>query len=190
MKGPTKKLKTLATRYRNVTAQFNKDARAYVRTADNMPRDRFWDFLEHFATGIQSRMKYGKDPVKEAAHNTILEIKRQQDTPLAGWTDAARFLATYQSLSDKLSDACWDISGVDKGDDSYGDWVDSLVLAGKTVVEDLLKGALATYWQVAQAVEHHADVPAKFIMNGENYIKMMFEDELIKHFSYAVYQED
>jgi hypothetical protein len=191
MKEPTKKLVSLTKRYNKAKKAFHENVRGYLRTADLMEPEAFWQHLDYFAKEIQSRKNYGGDAVKEASHNTILHIRQRYadtDNEVSGWAQAACFLATYRMFVDKLRGECYEMLGVCKGDDGYDDWTDALPLAGKGVVEGILSSKLDTYNEVDEAVNEVRPALCYAIMNGENYIRTKFERELVKHFGYVVNQ--
>jgi hypothetical protein len=192
MKEPTKKLRNQAVRYRKARGEFYQSMRVYLHDCIPMEDDAFWDYLEYFAKEIRSRMSYDSgNPIKSASHNTILYIKGRVDSdrPLTRWLTAAKFLAAYKRWSGKLSEKCWEMPGVEKSDDSYGDWTDALPLGGRKFVTGILEDDIANYKQVDKALDEHSPTLKKLIQDGENYIEMKFEDELIEHFSYAAREE-
>jgi len=192
MKEPTKKLKNLAVRYAKVRGQYNRDVREYVHTADPFDLDMFWGYLEYFAKEIRCRMHYSGNAVKEAAHNLMIYIvdRTRHDEHLSRWVVCARFLATYELIEGKLAKKCWDMPGVEKGDDGYGDWTDALPLAGRKVYEGIMNDDIANYKQVGKALDEHSPGLKDRIQDGENYITMALQDQIIKRFAHAVEREE
>jgi hypothetical protein len=186
MKGPTKKLKNMAARYNKVKQQFEFEVRAYIWGVTPMDADEFWEHLESFTKELRRRFHYvNNDAFRSGAHNTIISLKQTDPDPLAGWHVAASFIAAYRHMGDTLSNICWKMPDVDKGEDGYGDWMDSLPLAGRAVFDGIMNGDFATYKQVTQAVKKHClKLDASLIMDGENYVKSKFEEELVKHAAY------
>jgi uncharacterized membrane protein YheB (UPF0754 family) len=189
MKEPTKKLQNLARRFTKVQKQYNEDVRAYVRTASLMHVDIFWKYLE-----VLAREFFNRRDIKSAIHNTMITIMQEKDFRVEAWATAARFVASYVHYSSKLHQACWDMPGVEKSDDSYGDWTDALPLAGRTIVEGIMAGDIATYTQVSRAIAkhpmHYAEFLHKRVQNGENYVQMNLEDALVKRFANSIYMDD
>jgi len=194
MQEPIKELLEYTRQYNAVNRGFKEMARSYIRSvnATEMDPDTFWSCLDYFANQIKSRLKYSGDAVKDACHNTLLylrELNKPVD-PIQAWGTAAKFFATYKKVSRELSQKCWELPGVEKGDDSFGDWIDALPLAGRVVVEGIFNDDIANYKQVGKAVKETTPKLEKLIMDGENYVKMKFEEELIRHFAFTVIQLD
>jgi hypothetical protein len=192
MKEPTKKLLNLAHRYTKVTNEYEKSVCAYINTADVMDPDIFWEMMDAFVEAIHTKLQFGyNDPTKSAVHNFVARTYRLHQGEhwnLQGWVALARFLTTYTHFRDKLSDHCWDWPNVHKSDDSYGDWMDALPLAGREVVEGILDGKIDSYNQVSKAIKLRFNDPKmhNFIQNGENYIRMTLCNKLIEWFAYVV----
>jgi len=191
MKQPTKKLLNLGMRFQKARVAYHRAMFNYVREMEPMPPELFWEYLEEFAKGLRSRLAYETgSPVQEAAHNLILEITRKHEgQQLEGWLVAAAFLAQYRKVKNVLNKACNDMPGVGKSDDSYGDWIDALPLAGKQTVLAILDGSLPHYTHVDDAVQSHTPNLHNLIMNGENYIASRFEDKLVEHFVHVASRE-
>jgi hypothetical protein len=192
MKEPTKKLKNLAIRYAKLQRDYERSTRTYVRDCEPMDTDLFWEFLEYFADQIRSRKHYKGDAVKEAAHNTMIKIvdRLNHDAHLNQWLRCAQFLAAYRHWSNKLHIKCEDMPGVQKSDDSYGDWTDALPLGGYKLAFGIMEGDIANYRQVGEALKIHRPNLKDMIQNGENYVKMSLEDQVIQRFAYAVEREE
>ena len=192
MKEPTKKLKKLAVRYAKLQRDYTRSTRTYVRDCEPMDPDDFWPALEHFAKEIQERKQYGGDAIKEAAHNTMIKLVNRllTDEHLIQWLRCAKFLASYRYYANKLHLKCEDMPGVHKGDDSYGDWTDALPLAGRKVVEAILNDDLIKYSKVNTAIHYARPKLKKLIQDGENYVRMTLEDQVIERFAYACDREE
>ena len=77
-----------------------------------------------------------------------------------------------------------------RGDDSYGDFIDAIILADTTIIKRILAESYKDdendrlEGDIESAIEE-ADLPAsvaKLIINGENYIGMLLTDGLKKYF--------
>jgi hypothetical protein len=195
MQQPTKKLRNLAKRYTKINRDYEDNMREFIRTVEPMDDKDFWDVLEYFAKEVRSRMGYvAYNPFKSAAHNTMIYIEGQAEalsaTPVQAWEMSARFVAAYAKWTEVLSKKCWDMPGVEKSDDSYGDWIDALPLAGHKVIFGIMEDYIANYKQVDKALDTHSPNLKERIQEGENYVLSNLEDQVIKRFSYAVAQED
>ena len=192
MKDPTKKLLNLTRRYNKVKSEYSDAVDGYIETCEPMYDDAFWPYLDRLAKNIEERKPYMGNPIKSGVHNTFLEIRAddKDGTPLRKWVRCVYFYAAYRDLVDKLYDTCFDMVGVEKSDDRYGDWVDALPLAGKRVVDAIFNDDLIKYSKVYTAVELDRIKLSTLIMDGENYVRSELVKWLIKGFANAVYQED
>ena len=192
MKEPTKKLLNLTRRYNKVTSEYGDAVNGYIETCDPMYYDAFWPYLNRLAKNIEERKPYMGNPIKSGVHNTFLEIMAddKDGTPLRKWVRCVYFYAAYRDLVDKLYDKCFDMVGVEKSDDSYGDWVDALPLAGQRVIHTILNGTLDHYDKVFDAVEQDRFLLWNLIMSGENYVRSELQKKLINTFANAVASED
>jgi hypothetical protein len=96
------------------------------------------------------------------------------------WKASVAFLNGYEKLKSSLSKLLWELPGLDRGEDGFGDLIDSLPLAGRAVLDGLFQEDIANFKQLEKAL---ADNPLKeFIINGENYITMRLTEALEKAF--------
>jgi len=169
--------------------------RAHVNTFKPLDPELFWDIIDVFSEEIQSRLKYGS-PVADAGHNMFCLFVYQSrscsdktvwpDSELLRWEQMARFLARYSEVQKDLCRKMRDMPNLDRGDDSYGDLLDSLPLAGRKVCSDIMEDNIANNKQLEAAFEGPGMDPRhplrEFILHGENYITMKFEKVLMKSF--------
>lgn len=155
--------------------------RAHLRTFKPMDTSLFWEVIEKFSENISARLKYGSG-VKDGAHNLLCELVygNAEEDQMAAWEDMARFLACYELVTHNLSIKMADMPNLDRGDDGYGDLVDSLPLAGQKIVNAITEDDIANSKQLDKALADHP--LGKFILEGENYICMSFEKVLLKAF--------
>lgn len=169
--------------------EFGSAFRAEMHTFKALDIDMFWPVVDLLKAKIVSRVRYGTG-VKDGCHNLFcaLVYNSSSDTGIKGWPEdmlgawqnLARFITRYEEVKAVLSKKCWDMRGLERGDDGYGDLMDSLVLAGREVFDGIMGDDIATFKQLETAL---ADHPLKdFILQGENYICMTFEKTLMKAF--------
>jgi len=126
--------------------------------------------VDHFRAGLVFDLNWGCDAPD--CFDDLSEPVR--------WELLARFVKRYEMIKATLSKHLWELKGLEKSDDSYGDFIDSLPLAGRAVQDGLFQEDIATYKQLEKALE---DNPLKdFILSGENYIEMALERMLEKAF--------
>lgn len=160
---------------------------AELRSLKPMPTEEFFVTVEALAKVVEQDRKRG---MGSAMHNFFCNNVYQSygqcawpfddlSKPVA-WELMARFHNKYEEVKSTLSKKCWELKGLERGDDGYGDLMDSLPLAGRAVVEGLLNDDIANYKQLEKAL---ADHPLKdFILNGENYVEMKMEEKLEEAF--------
>lgn len=149
-----------------------------------MTTEEFWQVIPSLAKRVLS----DRD-IEPAMHNFMCNNVYQSygdcaepfedlSSPVA-WELAVRFLNKYEEVKSTLHKKCYDLRGLERGDDGYGDLMDSLPLAGKDIVDGLMNDDIATYKQLQEAFTLKNDQPLKkFILNGENYICMKLEEKL------------
>ena len=154
--------------------------RAHLRSFKPLDTEKFWVILDQFKDEIIARVNRGTN-VKDGAHNLMCRLVHNDDNPLKSWEDMVRFLSKYEEVSATLSKKCFEMKGLERGDDGYGDLMDSLPLAGRVVVDGIMSDDIANYRQLTKALAEHP--LKKFILDGENYVHMTFERVLQKAFT-------
>jgi hypothetical protein len=190
-------LKDLAKARRDSNKAYETAFRKEVRSLKPMDTEEFWEVIPALAVLLTE----GRD-VDSAMHNFMCNAVYQSygdcpapfedlSSPVA-WELMVRFLNKYEEVKRSLSKKCHDLRGLERGDDGYGDLMDSLPLAGVDVVHGLMVDDIATYKQLEEAFTLKNDQPLKkFILDGENYITMKLEEALQKaYLSTSVSQDD
>jgi len=169
-------------------AQYEDAFQEYMSTFKACTDDELWPFVGKLGTRIEYwRVDGGCDPVKRAIDNVFWDILDMANWSMESWEQCARLAVGYGDISDKLHQHCHEMKGVEKSDDSYGDWTDCLPLAGEPVVQGILSDDIATYKQVEAALKEHRPAGlVDFIQNGENYIRGALDKVLREFFVNAV----
>lgn len=170
----------VANAYNDAKAAYTKAARAAIDAVEpTQDDDFFWSVVEEAAKRLVS---YGavSSEVRRSVGNALWNIMNEGDWSLEAWERCASVYRRYRQLVSRLSDKCWEMPGVEKSDDSYGDWTDALPLAGRKVVEGIFEDDIANYKQVGKAIEECQPKLLKRIQNGENYVAMKMEEVLIE----------
>lgn len=183
-----KSLVTLADQHGMLMGQYEKAARDYIDQAYHLADQEFWPILEELsqamckATGPKLE-KYpdSKKVIEEFVRSRLFDQKHQDwghgerreywaEQMLMTWEKLASFARTYAHHKKLVYKVCDKFTDLDMGDDGFGDFCDSFVLAGKTKFGLLMDGSLATMKQIgANLFQHPLE---RFIMRGENYIEM------------------
>lgn len=147
---------------------------ALAHAVKPMDEDEFWKVLSPFA-----KETAGRRGVKSACHNLMYEHIYSQTCSLTEWERMCSFLKRYEIVKAKLSKKCYEMPGLERGDDGRSDLIDSLPLAGRKVYEGILDDDIANFKQLEKAL----DGPLKrSILEGENYIEMRLEGAIKKAF--------
>jgi hypothetical protein len=177
-------LKELAKARRESNKAYEVAFRKEIRSLTPMKLEEFWEVIPFLATRVVS-----DNDVDSAMHNLMCNLVYQSYgkcppsfddlSSLVAWELVVRFLNKYEEVKSTLHKKCNDLRGLERGDDGYGDLMDSLPLAGKDIVEGLINDDIATYKQLEEAFTLKNDQPLKkFILDGENYITMKLEEAL------------
>lgn len=197
MNGKIKNLMQLAHESGTLHSQFEKAVRAHVDQTHHLADAEFWPLLEVLsqamckATGPKLE-KYpdSKKVIEEFVRASLFDEKHRApmydreekrefwaEKMLATWEKLASFTRTYGHMKKLVSKVAGKFDDLDMGDDGFGDFCDSYVLAGKTKVGMLLDGTLANMKQINVCLFQHP--LERFILRGENYIEMFLTEALI-----------
>jgi hypothetical protein len=167
---------------------------------------RFWDLLKHYRSEvIQYVMLYGRDT--ESAADEFFRKSTFGSMRGVDWNfdEAMAFIAAYEIKVKSLYQPLFDIVE-GRGDDGYGDLLDSLPLAGRETYEKCLTRKFFDNEEFEDFVKHSAQtiitkhcssgfqldtnkVVIKFqkhILNGENYNRMKLREQAEKFFVHKV----
>jgi len=158
--------------------------------------DRFWQIQAVFVREVICfRFGYNRtNGVEQAAREMFRkplagDFSSRDDQPPLQYTlaEATQFAKSWQQLSRRLYRPLFDLV-TDRGDDSYGDLLDALPLAGRTVIETSLAGGYRDHACFEQAVRtacHPCPQLAALILHGEQYIGMLLGDAARDYFAMA-----
>ena len=125
----------------------------------------------------------GRDPA-EVADEYLRQAQCESEERFA---EAVHFAVSYRRCSAALSKACGKVlKGWERGDDSFGDLMDSLPMAGRDVFKRIKKGDFFVVDEVVNleeleaAVHSAAPKVAELILNGENYWASNLEEKARK----------
>lgn len=163
---------------------YEKAFRSELRSLRPMDTEEFWETLPFLAENVETDRS-----VDSAMHNFMCNVVYQSygEHPACfgelseynRWELACRFHNKYEEIVSTLSKKCWEMKGLERGDDGYGDLMDSLPLAGREVVDGIMNDDIANYKQLQKALAAHPK-RGEYILNGENYIASSLERALQK----------
>jgi len=193
-----------ATDKLNANRAYNAAIREEMRRIEPMADSEFLAALDRLIEGVKRDRKRG---IQSAMHNimcnwvygsgfgdppdgwpstpdrSVMRCDREEEEGalmLKCWQTSVAFRNRYEGLKSTLSKKLWDLPGLERGDDGYGDLMDSLPLAGRAVLDGIFQDDIANFKQLEKAL---ADNPLKdFILNGENYIAMKLTEALEQAF--------
>lgn len=176
-------LRDLAIAYRASLANYAKAFRRHFHDSVTvLTDDRFWALQPVFRSEVcKFRFNYGRsNGVEQAARELFRKPLAGDfdDSPTYTLDEAVQFAKTWPSIQNRLYRPLFDVVQ-DRGDDAYGDLLDSLPLAGREVVEKAIAGDFANERQFESAVLEGCagdETLAKFILHGENYAAMALAD--------------
>jgi len=154
--------------------------------------DKFFRLVSVFQDVFKYRTNKSKS--KDICHEFVRRLltgeanslRAQSEGDNLVFLDAIRFVKTIQESGIFMSPILFDVVD-DKGDDGYGDLLDSICLAGREVYQKIMCGAyqVGDYDKLKSDVRSAVGVElAQFILNGENYIAMFTTDK-VKEFFYS-----
>ena len=181
MSKPTRRnLITAAYQLDNWKSRWNKQFRAFFEAQKPLSADRFWELLPLFRSEIVHQYQFN---VKNAAY----EFFRKPACDAVSYTldEALRFAVTYRQMSEALYTPLFDVI-TDRGDDSYGDLLDAMPLAGRVIYEKCLSKYYGNNVAIETAIGDEVPKLARFIMRGENYIRSTLIDAASERYSYVL----
>lgn len=181
MSKPTRRnLITAAYQLDNWKSRWNKQFRAFFEAQKPLSADRFWELLPLFRSEIVHQYQFN---VKNAAY----EFFRKPACDAVSYTldEALRFAVTYRQMSEALYTPLFDVI-TDRGDDSYGDLLDAMPLAGRVIYEKCLSKYYGNNVAIESAIGDEIPKLARFIMRGENYIRSTLNDAAAERYSYVL----
>ncbi len=179
--------RALAVASRNAEAAYNQAFSVWQQQLEPLPPDRFWELLPVFRRLIQDDLDRS-DLVERAAREFIRKAATGQfyffgsDAPCPPYSveDGHRFAVSWDAWKQDLSQAGDSCQHLDFGrsDDSYGDLMDSLPLAGPGVARQLIDDEFFSMGEFEVTVERAlADKRlSQFVLRGENYIGMYLDE--------------
>ena len=180
MSKPTRRnLITAARQLSDWQARWNKQFRAFLEKQKPLSAERFWELLPLFCNEILGQYQLNlKNATYEFFRKPVCD--RQVSYTL---DEAIRFVVTYRQMVDALYEPLFNVI-TNRGDDSYGDLLDAMPLAGRVVYEKCLNKYYGNNAAVDTAVADHRPKLANFILHGENYIRMTLQDAASDRYSW------
>lgn len=144
----------------------------------------FWREIRRLRSIWEERRRHGRAP-DDAADEYLRQAQCESEERFA---EAVHFAVSYRRCSAALSKACGKVlEGWERGDDSFGDLMDSLPLAGRDVFKRIKKGEffvedenedeVVNLEDLEAAVHSAAPKVADLILNGENYWASNLEEK-------------
>jgi hypothetical protein len=161
---------------------FNDAWREYFASLPLLPDDKFWYICDVFRIHIYDCRYQQKR--QDGVKNAVRELYRRALTGEASnytLSEAICFAKTYEDVSHRLSKRYWDaVTGL--GDDSYGDLMDALPLAGPGTLKWQVMETKVLYHRVQKVFDElNQHDMARLVNRGENYIGMRLRD-YAKHY--------
>lgn len=190
----------LARLHVEVESNYNKAFDTYLKELPLLPIKRFWELLAKYRGLVIERLGYA---ATEKAADEFFRIPHafgrhtpkgvRERRPAYTFDEAIAFANHYGTIDNELYQPLFDVVK-GRGDDAYGDLLDSLTLLGPEFHQRCLDG-LRNNEAFEEAVAltiatvcPNAKIPqfAQFILRGENYNSMMLRDAARKFFAWHV----
>lgn len=150
---------------------------------------RFWELAVIYRDAVitysnrTDQSKLGADEFYRAS----LYKAPWRDCPDYTFDEALAFGASYGVIKKNLYEELFEIV-TDKGDDSYGDLLDNIVLCGPEFYIHCLQGDYKNNDDIKAGIERHFPGKLEYIWQGENYNEMMLRNAASKYFENMVAQ--
>ena len=201
----------LADGYRSAETHYEKALRCYLGGIDlgfqkyvKAGEGEFWEFIDKVNKVAVAHKYDSKLAFSEAVRSYLFdgrhracccscheeatkEEAKKQPSEADKWQKLAVFCAMYADYVVKIGKAIRHMDGLDRGDDGFSDLCDSLPLAGKSIVEQLLSRTILTYKGLKDEMPGTGNATgqlttmSKFILEGENYCHTAFVDALAEY---------
>lgn len=187
-------------------SSYHKSFQQLLRSIKPLSDDRFWELLKHYRNEVIQYVICYKKGSDSAACEFFRKSTFEQASGRIDWTfeEALAFIVTYELKAKALYQPLFDtVTG--RGDDGYGDLLDSLLLAGRETFdkcmakkffdneefEDFVKNAVYNIVSTTTKVDvSKITIPfQKHILNGENYNQMFLREQAEKYFVFKVESE-
>lgn len=121
--------------HRRATAKYSKAFRHYFNTiVEPLEADRFWQILEQVYRPLVIARINRDSVVKDSAHELFRGCMYDNRTPTISFDDLIRFARSWEPVRKTAYQPLFEVVE-GRGDDGYGDLLDSLVLVGREVHE-------------------------------------------------------
>jgi len=183
--------KQLETLKQNIDEGFRAFHTMFPALSD--AEDRFWDILKFYRKiVIENIGKSYKNAPEEFFRQTICERADGSTESGYSYTEALAFVNAYHVCKDRLYKPLFGVV-TDRGDDSYGDLIDSFPLLGRKLYEQAMKKQISNVDDIVLETAKTAldKKLALYVLHGENYNGMGLNDAAQKYFpSYVRNLED
>lgn len=207
----TDELMSNARAYQEAKAKYDNDFRMFSSSVTPMAPEFFWPMVDKFRQVVLETMSYREERVAAAAADEFLRQAQFSPSSLKiDFAAAVHFALSwshYSGLAYKNADKTkfsWD-----RGDDSYGDLMDAVVLMGQELNDKIVKfNSLKDFKEEVEnvcvkSVSHikyqYSDDPhgdrlsmamrlRKMVLSGENYFASSLENESMRRIAIEAYE--
>ena len=163
------------------TNKFDTALRVYVHDVEKVPvltDDAVWFETNRLVRLIRSGLKFRPTfhSALEYAADEFFRAPLVNARTTEVFHELARYVGSYERMKGRIYKALSKVDKVDLGDDSFGDLVDSLPLAGSRICGLLLSGCICYFSELELELDTLSF--KKNILNGENYVAMNLMDAL------------
>lgn len=190
-------LAQLAYEYSAIKGKYERLARDYINQADPLEEDEFWLLMNGLASSlveakgqkkVAADMPNSKPVIDEFVRSHLFAARCRaaafgsEKSYAAGmmqtWQKLASFVKSYSQTKAVIYSLCGEFTDLDMGDDGFGDFCDSFVIAGPDMIKRIKDGDIATMHQISKATIDHP--LQRFMLRGENYMEMHLGEALVQ----------
>lgn len=171
----------LARSYGSLHVEYERASSDYIRQAAPLSSEEFWPLVAELSLALvrakgETDAPDSKKVVEEFIRSRLFDARSGDGAMLAVWEKLASFTNAYSKTKRVIYKLCDKWSDLDMGDDGFGDFCDSFVLAGPDMIGKIEDGDIANMRQLRVATSDHP--LQRFMLRGENYMEMFLEEFL------------
>lgn len=185
-----KEILTLARAHSQAKARFVGSFRDFADSVGPLHVDRFWPMVDALADTIVKRKGEPKRSISEWVRARLFDHQFRvvgaespadaKQRTVNEWFTIVQFARQYRDVVRALYSACDRWPDLDMSDDTFGDFLDSLVLHGRRTTEMVINREIATKQALGVRLFTHP-LENMILRNNENYILMSVHDALIEY---------
>jgi len=191
--------KETALLFNKAKDDYHQSFQRLLKSIKPLDNNRFWELLKHYRSEVVQYVLMYKRCTEDAASEFFRKTTFGTMRATCTWNfdEALAFVVAYELKSKELYQPLFDIVE-GRGDDGYGDLLDSLPLAGRETFDKCMGRKFFDNEEFEDFVKHalsHGDTPVvvqlqQHVLHGENYNRMHLQEQAQKFFALKVLNDD